>query len=205
MHLRAILNSAAALLIVQAAHAQAPVGPTPARTHHVKLGLHATSGKVGLLPTLAYEAQLTSRFTLEASAGYKAYAGVSGYDYVARPDSVYSYRSNYRQRQVVATVHGRYYFSSQHPAQIGWYAGLGLQGHYYDSHTTVTAGGSGEVRTRRFTLSPQLRLGRQWALGQRLSLDTYLGLQQDVLYRTTALLSPGFLRASAGLQLGYRF
>ncbi|GAB3832841.1 autotransporter outer membrane beta-barrel domain-containing protein [Hymenobacter jeollabukensis] len=203
--LLASIALATPLLTTHTARAQAPSSAPASRTHQVKLGVQAVAGLSGIRPTLAYEWQVAPQFALEVSGSYSGSSSSSGYDYVFSPDSIYSYRSTIRQRQLAAGVHGRYNFSSRQPALIGWYADLGLQGNYYFLRHTVTAGEGPTYSRQRFDLTPQVRIGRQWALGQRLSLDTYLGLERSRSIYTLSFASPQFLHATAGLQLSYRF
>ncbi|WP_345114589.1 DUF3575 domain-containing protein [Hymenobacter algoricola] len=176
----------------------------PGRHHSLKLGLHS-SNYAGTLPTLGYEWTLGRHLSLQTSASYYGSTWRNSYSLVNDDNTVTSFSSSHRERRVTGQVQARYYFQRHTPALVGWYAGLGLSTTYtyaFLSSDTQPAG----TTTQSLMLQPQLRLGRQWALGQRFLLDTYVGLDMN---KTPGQLSSGrrpwIATPAAGFQLGYRF
>lgn len=188
-----------------AAFAQVPsttATDSPARTHQLKLGLRSTYYD-GLLPSAAYEWQVAPQLSIEAGGSFLMGSSKSGWDYVDWSGNIS--RNRYTRSHLSAAVFGqaRYYLQASKAPLTGWYLGLGLQANYSYHRTTYTEGGTGSTQYARFLVQPQLRIGRQWALGQRLSLDTYLGL--DYVPNNNGNGIGGRLRPATGVQLGYRF
>ena len=179
----------------------------PARTgraHAIKLGLQS-SNYTGQRPTLGYEWALGRHLSLETGGSYNGSTWRGGYSYVNDDNSVTDYSYYQRTRQVMGQLQARYYFQRRTPALIGWYAGLGLNTTYSYSFSTSTTQPAG-FTTHRLAVQPQLRLGRQWALGQRFLLDTFLGLDMNKLPgRLPSGRRPWVATPAAGFQLGYRF
>jgi|GEM_PF-4281148 len=175
----------------------------PPRTHALKLGLRTTTYQ-GLLPTVGYEWQLRPGLSLQTSLGYNGSTWHGGYDYVNADNTITSYRFTQQERRFTAAAELRYYFQRRRPALTGWYAGVGLTSTYTHltfSPSTLDQGTSGSV-----TLWPNLRLGRQWALGRRLLLDTFLGLDaRQYNYYSPSWRNRWQFSGAAGVQLGYRF
>jgi hypothetical protein len=105
----------------------------------------------------------------------------------------------------------RYYFRRHTPHRplTGWYASFAVQGTYrrseevYIASATSAAGSTTHYRTTR--AQPQVYLGRQWALGSRVLLDTFLGTcvyRRESVNRRNA--NAPYLDAGGGLQLGWR-
>ncbi|SHJ22638.1 Outer membrane protein beta-barrel domain-containing protein [Hymenobacter daecheongensis DSM 21074] len=191
-----------------AARATAPAQPdttaAPApRTHALKLGLRTTAGQ-GLLPTAGYEWQLRPRLSLQTSLGYTGSTWHGGYSYVNDDYTISNYSYTLRARHLTAAAELRYYFQRTKPALLGWYAGVGL-GTSYNQFTYAASNHPTTTTSSTLTIRPQLRLGRQWSLGQRLLLDTYLGLDMNQQYFSRSWRNRWQATGVAGFQLGYRF
>ncbi|GAA3940987.1 hypothetical protein [Hymenobacter algoricola] len=196
-----------ALLLGALPAAAQPIQPDTTMTrrpHSLKLGGQTSSS--GLLPTLSYESQLRPRLSVQASAGYSARATRHAYNVRLTSTGVTSDSYTQQQNRLTAGAQLRYYFQGQKPALLGWYAGAGLAGVY--SHARVRPDSAAAIVRSQVQLQPQLRAGRQWAVGPRFLLDTFLGfdLVQYADYAFVAQprrhldLNPVF-----GLQAGYRW
>lgn len=105
----------------------------------------------------------------------------------------------------------RYYFRARvpRPALTGWYTMFALQGTYRRTEERYVASPTVPVGTRRryqtTGLQPQLYLGRQWGIGRRIVLDTFVGA---CVYRRESVNQPNakaaYLDAGGGLALGWR-
>jgi hypothetical protein len=215
MRHRLILLLSLGLLSAQTALAQSEIPapqsslseqPTPGRTHQIKLGLR-DAGYAGWVPTVAYEWQVAPRVSVEVGANFNLRSYRSSYDYVDYSGDIIRTNVHHRNIGIMAFGQARYYLQPNKAPLTGWYVGAGLQGSYDVARTTQSGGNTSSSTYSRLSVQPQLRIGRQWALGKRFSLDTFVGLDYR-LPSNTSTVNNGFLgnlKPAAGFQLGYRF
>lgn len=161
---------------------------------------------------LSYERRLSARWSLSGTLGYfpQHYASYGlWYTNAAGQQQPTVIRGVNRYYNV--DVQARYYFRRRTVGQplTGWYAALVTHGSHirtrqeHESTPTTAAYVTHAASTR---IQPQLQLGRQWALGSRLVLDTFVGT--EILRRATSRNTRNQyqpLNRGAGLQLGMRF
>ncbi|MET4104815.1 hypothetical protein [Hymenobacter sp. UYP22] len=207
------LSGLLALLSLPALVAQAqtlePETPPQTSKQALKIGL-----RVFEQPdvALSYERWLPARWSLSTTLGYFPqhytsyglwYTNAAGQQQPTVEQGVNRYYN--------VDVQARYYFRRRTAGRplTGWYAALVLHGSHvrttreYGPTPTTAAYVAYSAVTR---LQPQLQLGRQWGLGSRLVLDTFVGteiLRRALSRNTQARYQP--LNRGAGLQLGYRF
>ncbi|MCC3159064.1 hypothetical protein LJ737_17610 [Hymenobacter sp. 15J16-1T3B] len=207
------LALAALLPLAGLAQATAQVtAPAPPR-QALKLGIYSneTAG-------ISYERKLGPRYSLQATAGYwtAAQRGARSFGLDSTSGlAVLQDQFQRRSQRAALQVQVRRYLQAQKPALIGWYAGVGaqLRGHWtryrYDAGRTE--------RAFRHEQALQLRIGRQWQLGPRLTFDANFGPELDLgtephyTFTAAGVYAPTadrffFARLGAGLalQVGYR-
>lgn len=211
MHYR--MSGLLALLSLSAflAHAQTvePTSiPRPVR-QILKIGLRAFDQPD---IALSYERRLAARWGLSSTLGYfpQHYAS-SGLWYTNAAGQQQPTVVRGVNRYYNVDVQARYYFRRRvaNTPLTGWYAALVAHGSHIRTRqkqesTPTTAAYVTHAATTR--IQPQLQLGRQWALGSRLVLDTFVGT--EILRRATSRSTQNRyqpLNRGAGLQLGMRF
>lgn len=180
-----IAASLSGLLSAQATLAQAP--PTaPLRSHLLSAGLRA--GNCGVIMptqyTVGYEGLLTPRFSWSSTMGYNQQRRHSHHQYIP-------YRSSdipleeaavddhfTQKRQAISlTTQVKYFLEPKRAALMGLYVSGGVIVTYETLRARHT-----DLKLLRYNYDahvwrPQAtaRLGRQWALGPRWALDTFIG------------------------------
>lgn len=161
---------------------------------------------------LSYERRLPARWSLSGTLGYfpQPYSSYGLW---------YTNAAGQQQPTVVLGVNryynvdmqARYYFrrrTSTTPL-TGWYAALVAHGSHIrtrQEHAPTPTTAAYVTHSAITRMQPQLQLGRQWALGSRLVLDTFVGT--EILRRATSRNTRNRyqpLNRGAGLQLGMRF
>ncbi|TGD80337.1 hypothetical protein [Hymenobacter wooponensis] len=201
------------LCISTATHAQHSLVPdsTHARpaAQVVKAGVRIFN-QPDLIST--YERQLTPRLSLLGGVGYfRQRYSIYGVWFSpaagqSQPEEIQGVSHSYH-----ADLQLRYYFRQHRPQRplTGWYASFALQGTYRRSEEVYVASATAlqgtTTRYRTTHAQPQVYLGRQWALGQRVVLDTFLG---TCIYRRESVnrrnANAPYLDAGGGLQIGWR-
>lgn len=211
MHYR--MSGLLALLSVSAFIAPAQTLDTTITPHPVrqvlKIGVRAFDQPDA---ALSYERRLSARWSLSGTLGYfpQHYASY-GLWYTNAAGQQQPTVEQGVNRYYNVDVQARYYFrrrTAGHPL-AGWYAALVAHGSHVRTTreygpTPATAAYVTHAATTR--LQPQLQLGRQWALGSRLVLDTFVGT--EIMRRATSRSTPNRyqpLNRGAGLQPGFRF
>lgn len=170
----------------------------------VKLGLRT------IRPTdlaISYERQLSPRWAVLGGFGYYGYSFRGGTTYHDYDDTIIEDKYRTHRRHYTADVQIRYYFRRQTPKPLaGWFTALALHNYLLTSREQHTFYTARDHNHSTVSSQAQLQLGRQWALGRRLTLDTYLGTNiyrrqsASTRNRNTYDLSLGW-----GVQMGYRF
>ena len=170
----------------------------------IKLGIH------GFGPgffALTYERQLSTQWAVLGSVGYLGYSYRSGtifYDYDGT-----TVEDNYttQERFYNANVQLRYYFRRRTPRPLaGWFAAANLHTYLRNSEEQHSRYPNLNYDISRTTAQLQLLLGRQWGLGRRLTLDSYLGV--NLRRRPSASINRAqgvWIEGGLGVQVGYRF
>ncbi len=162
---------------------------------------------------LSYERQLAERWSVSGGLGYNGHSvhfirAVYDADYTLPPIIEKVVRRN---RYYTAEAQLRYYFPRRKPRPVsGWFAMASLHGHLYQYRRQHSHFPEQNDKYHGTAVQLRLALGRQWNLGRRIVLDTYLGNDVTGLYtgfgqgprlrRVRSYFEPG-----VGLQLGYRF
>jgi hypothetical protein len=161
---------------------------------------------------LSYERLLSARWSLSTTVGYfpQHYASY-GLWYTNAAGQQQPTVEQGVNRYYNVDVQARHYFRRRTAGRplTGWYAALVLHGSHVRTTreygpTPTTAGYVTHSAVTR--LQPQLQLGRQWGLGSRLVLDTFVGteiLRRALSRNIQARYQP--LNRGAGIQLGFRF
>ena len=162
---------------------------------------------------VSYEQQVTPRWSLLGSLGYFpqqfTFYGSSYNNTTSQyqPVTIQGLNSFYH-----ADAQFRYYFRRKKPhlPLVGWYAAGVLHTSCIRTRETVEATPTATAYTTHTTdtrLQPQLHIGRQWALGKRLMLDTFVGTE---VFRRASTTRTGRnfyqpLNKGLGVQLGARW
>ena len=192
--------------------AQAQSDSVAVRRNVVKINpLSLVLGQVSIF----YERAVSNRISLVGGVGF----GSQLYTY---PNNKANVPSSGRFRYERLTLEGRYYLSRRHRAPIGFYAGiygrfarLMVDDYQFDSQGEFIRDQNGilvrEVRQMQ-VLMPGALAGWQAALGRRVALDLFFGLQYQIPTNSTPLhhtvpeaMSTKQLVSRAGLTFGYRF
>jgi hypothetical protein len=170
----------------------------------IKLGIHGFEYE---LVSLTYERQLSEQWSVLGSVGYYGYTyrgGTDFYDYTGLLLTDYYTR---RERYYGASVQLRRYFRSRRFRPLtGWYVAANLQAMQQNSRAEYRQYSQQNYDFGRTSGQLQVLAGRQWPLGRRLTLDSYLSVsfrkrQSATLGGTQSVWIEGGL----GLQVGYRF
>ncbi|GAB2784434.1 hypothetical protein HNQ93_002437 [Hymenobacter luteus] len=211
MNLKLYYLAALGLGISPRLHAQHQPGPDlpPSPAQVVKAGVRVFNQPDA---TGTYERQLTPQLSLLGGLGYfrQRYSLYGLWFSPAagprQPEELRGISHSYH-----ADLQLRYYFRPRvaRPALTGWYAAFALQGTYrrttevYVASATIPSGSSRRYGSTQ--VQPQVYLGRQWGLGPRIVLDTFVGTcvyrRESVNRRNPKAL---YLDAGGGLQIGWR-
>ncbi len=176
----------------------------PAPNQLIKLGVHGFELE---LVSLTYERQLAEQWSVLGSVGYNGYTyrgGTVFFDYTGMLIS-----DNYvrRERYYGVSAQLRHYFRRRRPRPLtGWFAAANLQAIQRNSSARYSRYTQQNYNITGTTAQLQVLLGRQWALGRRLTFDSYLGV--GLRRRSSATVGYGqgvLVDGGLGLQVGYRF
>ena len=158
--------------------------PAPLRSHLLAAGFRG--GNCGVSQpaeyTLGFETALIPRFLLHVEAGYNQQT-IHGHlqtivfhpDNVPLEDAIIDDYSTTRRRHVSLTTQARYLFEPRKAPGMGLYVGVGGIGIYETRSMTHTDAKLGNEHVRAWRAQAALRVGRQWPLGARWALNTYVG------------------------------
>jgi hypothetical protein len=166
-----------ALVSSTVANAQGWAVPDTSRTrpsaHLVKLGVR-TFNQPDIV--LSYERQLAPRVSLSGGLGYFRQRSKS-----YRP--LYSSAASQIQLQEIeglsnyynADVQLRYYLRRRRPHRplSGWYAAFAVHGNYlrtFNEYASTSLNAAYTTRSSSFNVQPQVYVGRQWSLGERVDM-----------------------------------
>ena len=196
--------------------------PVPLRSHLLTVGFRG--GNCGASQpaqyTLGFGTALSARFRLHTDVGYNQQTIrdhlqtiVFHSNTTPLEDALIDDYSTTRRRHVSLTMQVRYVLESGKAPGVGLYVGGGVIGTYETRSMTHTDVKLGNEYLRAWRAQAALRMGRQWALGARWALDTYVGGDAIVLGQrdrgrsgsvgrlpVATLLTP-----TAGAAVGYRF
>jgi Protein of unknown function (DUF3575) len=171
----------------------------------VKLGIHGFNPGVF---ALSYERQLSAQWSVVGNVGYfgSSYEGST---------FIYDWNSGYlddyykrRERYYSVGAQLRHYFGSRRPRPLtGWFAAANLQVTQQQSSAEYRQYSQYNYSSDRNSVQLQVMAGRQWALGRRLTLDSYLGIsmQRRPWSNQTVGSQSVWIDGGLGLQVGYRF
>ncbi|MCC3153263.1 DUF3575 domain-containing protein [Hymenobacter sp. BT770] len=196
--------------------------PVPLRSHVLTVGFRGGNCGVGQPAeyTLGFETALSTRFRLHTGVGYNQQTIRSHDQYIVyHPDSTpleeasYNDHSRTRRRHVSLTTQVRYVLERGKAPGVGLYVGGGVVGTYETRSMTHTDVKLGNENFQAWRAQAALHIGRQWALGSRLALDTFIGGEAIVLglrdrgqSRSVGHLPfDTLLTPTAGAAVGYRF
>jgi Protein of unknown function (DUF3575) len=175
----------------------------PAR-QMLKLGVHGFETET---VALTYERQLAEQWSVLGSVGYYGYTfrgnTVFFDDYGTPINTVFMQQTRYYS----ASAQLRHYFRSRRLRPLtGWFVAGNLQFVQQTSRGRYTSYPQQNYSFSGNSARLQLLLGRQWALGRRLTLDSYLGVSLRRRVSATVGYGQGVLvEGGLGLQVGYRF
>ena len=170
--------------------------------------------------TLGFETALSTRFRLNMGVGYNQQTIRNHWQTIVyHPDTTPledAYINDYsttRRRHVSLTTQVRYMLQPGKAPGVGLYVGGGFIGTYETRSITHTDVKLGNEYVRAWRTQAALRVGRQWALGARLALDTFVGGDAIVLGLRDRGQSGSvghlpfdtLLTPAAGVAVGYRF
>lgn len=215
------------LLMSAAAVAQAQHAP-PLRTHMISAGVRVGNGGV-VMPlqyTMGYEWQLGRRLSFLTGFAYSQKRNEGTVQTILYGRGVIDDHSIEKRHLSSLTTQLRYFLESSKPALLGLYVGGGVIATYENRRMQHTDAQLKDFRVHAWRGQAALRFGRQWAIGSRLALDTFIGAdavflekRNEVQFDISLLGSPGYktpkglgelplktiLTPTAGAALGYRF
>ena len=196
--------------------------PLPLRSHLLTAGFRG--GNCGASQpaqyTLGFGTVLSARFRLHTEVGYNQQTIrdhlqtiVFHSDTTPLENALIDDYSTTRRRHVSLTTQVRYMLESGKAPGVGLYVGGGGIGTYEIRSITHTDVKLGNEYLRAWRAQAALRMGRQWALGARWALDTYVGGDAIVLGQRDRGRSGSvgrlpfatLLTPTAGAAVGYRF
>ena len=196
--------------------------PAPRRPRLLTVGFRG--GNCGVSQpaeyTLGFETALSTRFRLHAGVGYnqqtiRNHSETIVYHPNTTPleDAYYNDNSTTRRRHVSLTTQVRYVLERGKAPGMGLYVGGGVIGTYETRSMTHTDAKLGNEYFQAWRTQAALRVGRQWALGSRIALDTYVGGDAILWAQHGQVPSKSvgrlpfatLLTPTAGAAVGYRF
>ncbi|MDF7814188.1 hypothetical protein [Hymenobacter sp. YC55] len=176
-----------------------PSDSTAAPRRHL-LTLHTLHIVSPLIPALAYEVPVSSRWALRASLGGDHNSYRYTFNYYDDMGVLVSGSTRYRYTGLIADVSLNYYLQARKPALLGWFVGGGVLGAFSRRQVTHDNTGFASRTSHDFLVRPLLRAGRHWALGKRWLLDTHVAVAVSS-YPTQRIA----LNELLGVGAGYRF